>query len=149
MPPIDPIAPPQPPAGGTTPPAEPDPSAAAMALNSSSRAPAMPGPTPDQLAQLKAQHGNVYRVHAKLDDAVQVFLVRVATPGEWGRFMAMIGDDKKRASALDVLLRQVALWPSVEQREVMLTRYPGLVETFGNRLTEICGLTASAEAEKL
>lgn len=95
--------------------------------------------------EVKQKHGEVFLVaHAGRE-----FLFRRATRGEWKRFRTAIFDERKRADALEQLVRSVIVHPSAEDFDAMLEKFPALGETIGEQVTEVAGGGKADEAKKL
>jgi hypothetical protein len=97
------------------------------------------------IEDLKAKHGEVHQLsHAGVE-------VIVRTPGraQWKRFRALTADEKRRPDALETLLRDCLLYPSLSDLDAILDRRPGLAETFGGQLVELAGLSGEAEKKDL
>lgn len=106
--------------------------------------------TEEQFAELKAKHGErkVLRLSTTTPDGIVE--VAVLKPGrkEYERFRRQLGDDNKRDSALESMLRAHVLLPSREKFDELLDEFPALPEEFGKPLLAAIGLSGSAEVGK-
>jgi hypothetical protein len=64
----------------------------------------------------------------------------------WRRFKLCVTDERKRADAFEVLLRDCVVHPDAKGLEEILERRPALAETFGDAVAELAG--AGLEVEK-
>lgn len=100
----------------------------------------------EALDQAKATHGEVFR----LDHDEASVLVRPPKRAEYRKFKATIlGNQAAAADALETLLREVVVYPAPEAFDAMLDRWPGLSETFGQKVLEIAGVSEQATLKKL
>ncbi len=94
---------------------------------------------------LKAKNSEVFQ----LSHGDAEVLVKGPTRPAWKRFRALAADEKRRSDALEQLLRDCLLYPSLEGLDAMLEKKPGLAETFGSRLVDIAGLSDEVEKKVL
>jgi hypothetical protein len=97
---------------------------------------------PAKLAEIREKHPRAVLLSAGGEDVV-------ATPPtrhQWRRFKGCITDEKKRADAFEVLLRDCVVFPDAAGLEAILDRMPALAETFGDAVAELAG--AGLEVEK-
>lgn len=99
---------------------------------------------------LKAKYGEVVAVETKAG----VFAFRPARRAEYDRFNSMLYNEKQRSKASEFLVRTCVVYPGVDQAaavaalDAAIDRYPGIIVTCGNPLTELCGLDAEANTGK-
>lgn len=93
--------------------------------------------------ELKTKHGELHELSAPSGETVIV-----ATPSKatWKRFQSQIHDERRRADAIEGLVRACIVHPANGDVELMLDRRPGLVETFGKVIVELGG--AGQEVQK-
>jgi hypothetical protein len=90
---------------------------------------------PEEIQQLKQEHGELHQ----LDHLGYTVVVKIPSRAAWKRYRHMMFDDRKQSEAPEALLRECIVWPSRDEVERMLLKRPGLSETFGGLLMEICG----------
>lgn len=103
------------------------------------------GPTQEQIAALKAQHGDLRRVKTKRGDVI----VRGPDQGEWRRFRADSADPKKKAQSVETLVRACVVHPDPPLFSALLERAPALVETLAESVLELAGLEEDRAGEAL
>ncbi|MGB1277312.1 MAG: hypothetical protein ACPG77_16335, partial [Nannocystaceae bacterium] len=94
------------------------------------------GPSADEIAALKSQHGEIFKLSAGDD----VIIVRRPTEAEHDACLDQIASasgSKHRPVAK--LARQARLWPSAENFASMTAREPGLGLVFGEKVLGLAG----------
>lgn len=78
-------------------------------------------------------------------------IVRAPNPSEYEAFMTKLADAKpgKRLAVIGNLVKQVLVYPSVEQYDEVLSRMPGLSESLVEHVLEMAGLVKETSARKL
>jgi hypothetical protein len=99
--------------------------------------PAPPSIPPEQIEELEQKHGDVLVLASPFGEAA----FRVATMPEWQRFSDEATDAATRGIAMRNLVNACRVAPDHSVFQAMVTRRPGLVQTFGNELVEFCGIT--------
>ena len=103
-------------------------------------------PTEQEIEQLKAEHGDELHLLTAGRFAV------VVTPPprhKYKRFKSAVLDPKKRDAALETLFLDCVVWPERASIDQLLERYPGMAETFGDKLLELAGVVDDAHLAKL
>lgn len=100
-----------------------------------------------KLAELKAQHpeGKALSVEVR-GHGIEVF-IRPPARAEYRRFRTAAFDERKRADSGETLVRSVIVYPDATALDAMLEKFPGLVETFLERVLELAGAGAKVEQE--
>lgn len=93
-----------------------------------------------KLQALKDQHGEIYELAA---GDVIVYAKAPSRPSV-KRFFSIITDDKRRYDALEQLLRDCVVEPSLQDLDAILDKKPGLVASFGGKLMEMVGAQEEA-----
>ncbi|HEX2863663.1 MAG TPA: hypothetical protein VHN99_03775 [Deinococcales bacterium] len=105
-----------------------------------------PALDPKLVEQLKAEHGDTLKL---LKAAGETVVVRPPRKVEYERFRDASFDEKKRARALEQLVREAVVHPSRDEFDALLQRKPALSEVFGARVIELAGAAVEAEVEDL
>jgi hypothetical protein len=111
--------------------------------------------TPEVIAALKEHHPDVdlFKVRTPTswgeDDIEGV--VRRANKAEWkmAREFIASGDPVKKVQASKTLFDSCVLYPSGTQRDELVARLPGLVETWSGEISELSGILQGSRVEKL
>jgi hypothetical protein len=106
--------------------------------------------------ELRAEHGaGVLHVlpdpdeYERDDSEIDEIIVRGPKRAEYKRFRAALDDDKKIAKAAEQLLRDCLVHPTKDELAEMLSRRPGLEDTWGQALARLAGVRQGVEAKKL
>lgn len=101
--------------------------------------------TPDVIAQLKQEHGelNQYTV-ADLE-----FVCKAPNAGTYERFRTQIFDDTKKSQAAKGLFMGCVVWPKGDELKAALDRRPGAVESIASDLSKWAGLVSDVEKKAL
>lgn len=109
------------------------------------------------LESLKAKHGSV--LHLKFFDpndereekdrtpAAEI-VVKRPSRAAYKRWRSMIVDDAKKADAVETLMKDAVVHPTLPEWEAMLDEYPALPETFGGEVLKLLGANTKADAKK-
>jgi hypothetical protein len=103
-----------------------------------------------KIEQLKGQcpDQKLREFSATVDAKEYVVYARKPSRAEYKRFRQDASDDRKKASALEMLVCSCVLYPDGAAFQALLDEAPGLSETFGEELLKACGLAVSADAKK-
>lgn len=102
-------------------------------------------PDKETIERLKAEYGEVYLVEVGEAGVI----VRPPTRAEYRRFRALAIDEKKRADAVERLVRDCVLWPDADGLDELLERRPALTEVIGGELLKLAGFAEEVEIKKL
>lgn len=100
--------------------------------------------TADESQKLASLHGEVAAV--KTRRGVAVF--RSPTDAEYGRYNALLFDEKTRANAFKALVKTCVVKPSRETFEDWVSKSPGIVQTCLSAVLELAGVDADAQTKK-
>jgi hypothetical protein len=100
--------------------------------------------TVDEAQKLAAQHGEVAAVKTKCGVAA----FRSPTDAEYGRYNALLFDEKTRANAFKALVKTCVVKPSRETFEGWVAKSPGIVQTCLNAVLELAGVDTDAQTKK-
>jgi hypothetical protein len=103
--------------------------------------------TDEQIAKLKEANPGVELSVLHLEDLDLDVVVKTPDEGVWKRFRSQASDDAQKSGALRGLVFGCAVWPS--DFATLVSRRPGIVETVGNRLVEIAGVSMAVTVRKL
>lgn len=88
------------------------------------------------------------------DDGVRVirtgkheFLVHRPARADWKRYRKESKDPARNGDALEVLVRSCVVFPSREEFDRLLDRYPALCEEIAEPVLELAGLTGKAQTD--
>lgn len=73
---------------------------------------------------------------------------RPAEEKEWQRFIDELSDPDLKGRALRMLVIACCVWPERPRFEALVARRPGLIQSFGNELTELSGLKKAVVRKK-
>jgi hypothetical protein len=103
--------------------------------------------TPELIAELKAEHGEIYRLDAREYD--KTIVIKKPDRHVYKRYRKDGTDEDKRHAALQQLVDDVIVWPPPDEFQAMTDDLPGLYETFGNQVARIAGLSREVDSKKL
>lgn len=103
--------------------------------------------TPEQIAQLKDQHGD--NIHMITTDENDSIVAKAPTKPIYEKYKAALFDDRKRARANEGLVRDCLVAPDRETFNAMIETKPALIETYATKLLELAGAREAVEAKKL
>jgi hypothetical protein len=95
--------------------------------------------TTETKAELEAKHGKVLVLEVDIEEETYTAAFRGANPAEWQRFLDETHDKERVSRATRALVVSCAVWPPEAEFGAMLKEKPGLVQSFGNELTDFCG----------
>lgn len=97
-----------------------------------------------QIDELREKHGDIRVIGTMLGDCV------FATPTRPNckRFSSMLSDDKRKADAVEFLVRSCVVHPSREEFEAMLDEKPGILWTCAPPVQELAGFSSEPEVKK-
>lgn len=107
--------------------------------------------TDETMQGIAAEHGRVRRLSARVDGEDFQIAVKVPSRAEFKRLVAATAkaeDAQGKQEELENFLLRHRVYPDTGEWDRMLDDAPGLVETFANKLLEICGLNAEVTAKK-
>ncbi len=106
----------------------------------------MSQPTEVDIKQAKEKHsGEIYLLSA----CEQTIIVKIPDEAIFQRFRDDGSNDARRSTATKRMLEACVLWPDKSGFASMIAKQPGLVETWGNKLGTLAGLSADVETKKL
>ena len=88
------------------------------------------------VSELEAKHGPILSLESEFGEAA----FRVPTAVEWQRFIDELADAETRGRAARNLVVACRVHPSAEDFIALIGSRPGLVQAFGNQLTDFAGL---------
>ena len=105
--------------------------------------------TDETIAKLKdANPGAELSVIANDEVGIEV-VVKTPDDGTWKRFRSQSADDAQRSMALRGLVMACVIYPAGPDFMAAVARRPGIVETIGNKLVEIAGVSMATTVRKL
>lgn len=107
----------------------------------------MSKPTPEIIAELKAEHGEIYQIDAREFD--KTIIVKKPDRHVYKRYRKDGMDDDRRHTALQQLVDDVIVWPPQAEFQAMTDDLPGLYNTFGNEIARLAGLSREVDSKKL
>lgn len=111
--------------------------------------------TAEVIAKLKEHHTDVDLFKVKTPttwgDPDIEGVVRRATRAEWkmAREYIASGDAAKKVQASKVLFDACVIYPSGTQRDELVAKLPGIVETWSGEISELSGILQASIVEKL
>lgn len=103
------------------------------------------GVSSETIEALKSKHGEVFEISACGYD----FVVRVPTSVECERWQDKAAEDKKKGiRALGQLVRDVLVFPSLDEYDAILSKRPMLSTSLGGEVLKIAGATDDVEVKK-
>jgi len=105
--------------------------------------------TDEHVAKLKEANPGAELSTLTLEDLGIDAVVKTPSEGEWKRFRAMSSDDAQRSSALRTLVFACVVFPASAEFAALVARKPGIVESLGNKLVEIAGVSMAVTVRKL
>lgn len=100
--------------------------------------------------ELKAKHGRIFRTAIQKDGEEQVFLFRLPSKAEFGRFMKTISADKSQTLAASTqLCLDCVVYPSDEVFEKLTTATPGICVGIGGEIAKQGGLVEAEDSKEL
>lgn len=107
----------------------------------------MKAPSAEEIDKLKQQHGVVelWQIWWGDEDGENVFLAKMPSDDEWGRFVALQGDDDTKNDGFKGLVFGSIVYPA--NIPTLLKERPGLALTLGNKIAEYAGLVKRAEGK--
>lgn len=106
----------------------------------------MSQPTETDIKQVKEKYsGEVFLLSA----CDQNVLVKIPDEPIFQRFRDDGANDARRSTATKRMLEACVLWPDKSEYAAMIAKQPGLVESFGNKLGTLAGLSSDVETKKL
>lgn len=105
--------------------------------------------TDELIAKLKDANpgGDIYAF--KNDDVDLEVVVKTPDDGTWKRFRSQSADDAQRSMALRGLVMSCVIFPAGPEFMAAVSRRPGIIETIGNKLVEIAGVSMATTVRKL
>jgi len=100
--------------------------------------------TDEKIAELKAKYGELHQLS---HDGESVVVTR-PNRQQWKKFRAFMNDDRKRGDAIESLLRECVVHPSLDELNSLLEVKPGLAEAFGSSVVELAGAAKTEAVEK-
>jgi hypothetical protein len=100
--------------------------------------------TPEEAQKLTTQYGEVTAVSTKRGVAV----FRSPNDPEYGRYNALLFDEKTRANAFKALVKQCVVKPSRETFEEWVSKSPGIVQTCLDAVLKLAGVDSEAQTKK-
>ncbi len=85
--------------------------------------------TPEQLAELETQHGDLLHLHHQ--DGKWEVVFRKPKRSEYKRFRQQIGVESTKADAQEILCRTIVVYPSREAFDALLEDYPMIPDSPG------------------
>ena len=76
-------------------------------------------------------------------------IARPATEDEWGQFRQMQGDEAQKVFANRMLVDSCVVYPPGPELKAIISKYPGLVESWSGEIAEISGISRSMRRKKL
>lgn len=101
--------------------------------------------TDEIVADLKHQHGDVYKIEA----LGKVIVIKTPDDKIFQRFRDYGADDERRSVATKKLVQDTVVWPPKPEFDAMVKAQPGLSESWGSEVARIAGLTRVVESTKL
>ena len=102
----------------------------------------MDAPTIDKL---KSEHGECKLIKTNNLEIV----IRRPKRGEYKRFMRSVSSDRDKSDAIETLVKDCVVHPSLKEFDALLDMLPALCEELGEHVLEMAGLSGKAQAEKL
>jgi hypothetical protein len=96
--------------------------------------------TQEELEKMLETHDRIAHVVDKYKCWQVVY--RAPTSAEYKRFRSMAVKEDQKAEATENLARVCVIYPSREEFNVLLAKYPSIAETSSDELTELSGYTA-------
>lgn len=99
------------------------------------------------LEKLKQQNprAELFSLRSGADEVV----VKSPSLVEWKRFRTFAADERRRADAVETILRACTVFPAPDQLQAMLERRPALCEIFGGQVVDMAnGPEDTREVEK-
>jgi len=97
-------------------------------------------------AELKRKHGDDLHLLTASEEQV---IARTPSQAEYQRYLDHVNEKTKRTHAHENLTRSCVVYPDHAELDALLERKPGLMTTFGDKLTELAGSVDACEAKKL
>jgi len=105
--------------------------------------------TDDQIAKLKEANPGAELTLISNDDVGIEVVAKTPDDGTWKRFRAQSSDDAQRSIALRGLVMSCVVFPAPADFGAAVNRKPGIIETIGNKLVEIAGVSLATTTRKL
>jgi hypothetical protein len=101
-------------------------------------------PSPEQLADLKTKHGDLWTLRSSVVDVV----VRMPTVDEFNTFATMVMDERQKPHAPRNLLNRCMVWPLLSEYYEALRAKPGVAVKIQSELANLTGLDEEIRVEK-
>lgn len=95
--------------------------------------------------KLKAEHGEIYAV----ETAGVTIVVRPPSRAAFRRFADRAADSNGRYLAMETLLRDCVVWPTLPELDALLERKPGIAAPIAERLVQLAGAAQEADFRPL
>lgn len=105
--------------------------------------------TDDQIAKLKEANPGAELTLIQNDDVGIEVVAKTPDDGTWKRFRSQSSDDTQRSVALRTLVFACVVFPANADFAAAVSRKPGIVETIGNKLVEVAGVSMATTTRKL
>lgn len=102
--------------------------------------------TQEKIDALKTEHGDLKRVRTKRSGDI---VVRGPNLGEWRRWRAESADVKKRAQAVETLVRACVVYPDPPAFSALVEKAPATIEQLAESVLELGGLEDDRAGEAL
>jgi hypothetical protein len=106
--------------------------------------------TQEAIDKLKAQHPEeLHLIEVGPAERQIAVVVKVPNRERWGRFKAHASDVHRKATAMESLVLDCAVFPAKPDLALLFEGRPALVETLWGKIAELAGLEEIATARKL
>lgn len=95
----------------------------------------------EAFAELEQKHGDLVEVNTVMGPCV----FKRAPRADYQRYLSYLFDEKKRASAQEILVRACVVHPSKEELGRILDIVPGISVTCSGPILELCGQSGEPE----
>ncbi len=100
-----------------------------------------------EIQEFEDKYKRIAHVKGKGEPPPWEIVLRKPTRAEYKQFRSQNHNDAVKADSQEILIRKLAIYPTVEQLDALLDDYPAIPEACGDALRHLAGLAVDEQGK--